>query len=191
VQNLSFKKVFFIVFLFIFTIQPSFAQQSVVQGPTLGNVSSTYGYRTDPFTGQTAVHHGLDIASSYGAPIYAMQDGYVLKSGPIGAYGNAVVIDHYYPNIQQVPRVQTLYGHCSYLIAKTGQYVKRGQVIALVDSTGRSTGPHLHFQVYYKNQTIDPLDYLKKLPGYVNYVAAVQAQSRYASGRQTGGVGGY
>ena len=190
-QKLSFKKLLFTYLLAAITLQPSFAQQTL-QGPTLGNVSSMFGYRTDPFTGQTAVHHGLDIASSYGAPIYAMQDGYVLRSGPIGAYGNAVVLDHYYQDIPQVPRVQTLYGHCSYLLVKTGQYVRRGQVVAMVGSTGRSTGPHLHFQVYYKNKTIDPVDYLRKLPGYVNYVAGVRAQQlKYSSNGSTGGVGGY
>lgn len=155
---------------------------ATITGPVAGSISSLFGLRNDPINGFSKFHHGIDIAAPYGAPVYAMQDGVVIESRNRGGYGLVVVIDHYYPDIPRVPRVQTYYGHCSTLIAKPGQFVRRGQVIALVGSTGRSTGPHLHFEVRYLSKPVDPIDYLVKLPAYLNYIAKVREHRlKYAS----------
>lgn len=156
-----------------------------LQGPVLGNVSSLYGLRHHPVLGFTKFHHGIDIAAPQGAFIYAVQDGIVTKSGQRGGYGLAVTIDHYYPDIPAIPRLQTTYGHCSYLYAKAGQHVRRGEIIALVGSTGLSTGPHVHFEVTYKNSPVDPIDYLEKLPAYINYIAKYREITRYVSDQKT------
>lgn len=140
-------------------------------GPTRGSISSLFGWRTDPFTGKTAFHCGVDIAAKEGTPIYALQEGYVIFTGAKGGYGKTVIISHQYPDIPEMPIVETMYAHNSEILVKVGQYIKRGDIIALIGSTGRSTGPHLHFEVHYKGGYVDPIDYLTKLPNYLNYVA--------------------
>jgi murein DD-endopeptidase MepM/ murein hydrolase activator NlpD len=157
------------------------AYSDVITGPVLGGISSNFGFRVDPFTGVARHHDGIDIAAPYGSPIYAMQDGQVIRSGWRGGYGQAITIDHYYPDIPVMPRIQTTYGHCSYLYVQVGQYVRRGQVIGLVGSTGRSTGPHLHFEVTYMGRSYPPLDYLVKLPGYINYMNRVRSVAGYTA----------
>lgn len=152
-----------------------------VVGPAYGNISSGFGMRPDPFTGKQAFHSGIDIAASSGTPVYAIQDGIVIYSGVKGGYGNCVMIDHYYPDVPQIPRLQTLYGHNSTLAVKVGEPVKRGQVVAYVGSTGRSIGPHLHFEVRYNKMYVNPMDYLYKLPSYLDYVAYVRSKTRYTS----------
>lgn len=154
-----------------------------VAAPVMGQVTSGYGVRVDPFTGRQRVHDGIDIAAPYGSPIYAMQDGIVIHAGEKGGYGLAVMIDSYYPDVPEVPRIITLYGHTAMMFVHVGERVQRGQVIALVGSTGRSTGPHLHFEVRYKGGTVDPYDYLVKLPSYLNYVASVRSRTRYVSNK--------
>ncbi|EKE04697.1 MAG: peptidase M23 protein [uncultured bacterium] len=172
-----------LISILILQISPALAKQTQLVGPVLGGISSNYGYRADPFSGITKSHDGIDIAAAYGAPIYAVQDGYVTRSGWRGGYGLAITIDHHYPDIPGIPRIQTTYGHNSYNYVKVGEYVRRGQVIGLVGSTGRSTGPHLHFEVTYKGRPYPPIDYLTKLPSYVAYIDQYRARTQYTSNK--------
>ena len=116
-------------------------------------VSSAYGTRHDPFTGRLANHSGLDIPARHGTPILASGGGRVVFAGYKGAYGRAVVIDH-------GDGLSTLYGHASRLLVRPGDVVMPQQKIALVGSTGRSTGPHLHFEVIRKGSRVEPRQYL-------------------------------
>lgn len=116
-------------------------------------VSSTYGVRHDPFTGRLARHTGLDIPAPHGTPILASGGGRVVSAGYKGAYGRAVVIDH-------GDGLATLYGHASKLLVRAGDVVMPNQQIALVGSTGRSTGPHLHFEVIRHGVRVEPRQYL-------------------------------
>jgi len=172
-------KITIIFTILLFQINTAYSES--LSGPVLGSISSMFGMRSDPFNGYVRSHDGIDIAAPYGAAVYAMQDGYIAKSGWRGGYGLAVTIDSYYRDVPQIPRVQTTYGHCSVLYAQVGQFVRRGQIIALVGSTGRSTGPHLHFEVTYLGRPVDPIDYLRKLPSYLNYIAKVRSKSQYIS----------
>ena len=117
-------------------------------------VSSEFGYRKDPFTGQTKGHSGMDLAVPTGTPIRAALPGTVTVSTyNQGGYGYYVMIDH-------GGGLVTLYGHCSQLIARVGRTVQAGDVIALSGSTGRSTGPHLHFEVRVNGERTNPRSYL-------------------------------
>ncbi len=122
---------------------------------TGGWVSSKYGNRYHPILGYNRWHSGIDYAAKRGAPIKAAEDGTVILSGSNGGYGYCVIIDH-------GGNVSTLYGHADKLLVKKGQDVIKGQTIALVGSTGLSTGPHLHFEVRVKGATEDPLKWLPK-----------------------------
>lgn len=124
--------------------------------PAVGKMTSAFGWRADPLTGGQRFHGGIDIAANTGSPVYATQAGLVAYSGAYGGYGNVVVLNH-------GNSLYTLYGHNSRLLVQAGQPVYRGQTIALVGSTGRSTGPHLHFEVHYKQQYVNPLTYLSYL----------------------------
>lgn len=126
---------------------------SATGGPTSGQVTSGFGWRVDPFTGGQRFHGGIDIAAATGTPVYATQAGVVMFSGFYGGYGNIVVLNH-------GNSLYTLYGHNARLLVQAGQPIYRGQVISLVGSTGRSTGPHLHFEVHYNQQYANPLLYL-------------------------------
>jgi murein DD-endopeptidase MepM/ murein hydrolase activator NlpD len=106
-------------------------------------ISSSFGYRTHPISGQTRFHQGTDIAAAEGTPVLAAYSGKVEVSGWFGGLGLAVVISH-------GDRHETRYGHMSEVLVKPGQYVKQGSVIGLVGSTGFSTGPHLHFELWEK-----------------------------------------
>jgi murein DD-endopeptidase MepM/ murein hydrolase activator NlpD len=122
--------------------------------------SSDFGSRVDPITGQKgAFHAGVDLAAPKGTKILAAADGVVILSGWNGGYGNAVIINH--GTDSSGKELWTLYGHASKLIAKVGQKVKQGDVIAEVGTTGRSTGNHLHFGVYLNEQAVDPAKYIK------------------------------
>jgi murein DD-endopeptidase MepM/ murein hydrolase activator NlpD len=121
-------------------------------------VSSTYGVRHDPFTGRLARHTGLDIPAPHGTPILASGGGRVVSAGYKGAYGRAVVIDH-------GDGLSTLYGHASKLLVSAGDVVMPNQQIALVGSTGRSTGPHLHFEVIRHGVRVEPRQYLSHVLG--------------------------
>lgn len=128
---------------------------SLATAPLNGQVTITspFGWRGDPFNGAQKFHSGVDIAAETGTPVLAAQAGYVVFSGQYGGYGEAVVIDH-------GQTLYTLYGHNSERLVSAGQYVSAGQMIARVGSTGRATGPHLHFEVHYNRQYLEPLAYL-------------------------------
>lgn len=121
--------------------------------PTKGWFSSDFGYRVSPFTGRKEFHKGLDIATREGTPIIAPADGVVTYSGEKWLIGNMVSIDHGHG-------IVTRYGHTSKLIKKKGNRVKRGEVIALVGNTGRSTGPHLHYEVRLNGVPVNPIKYI-------------------------------
>lgn len=126
------------------------------QTPVTGRISSPFGWRTDPIHGQHRFHGGMDIAAESGTPVRAPQAGQVAFSGYYGGYGNVVVLHH-------GQGLYTLYGHNSALLVKAGDTVQRGQVIAQVGATGRATGPHLHFEVHYNKQYVNPAQYLSWL----------------------------
>ncbi|WP_324669015.1 M23 family metallopeptidase [Geochorda subterranea] len=121
--------------------------------PTEGWLSSGYGPRTHPITGQSDYHYGVDIAGMVGTPIRAAADGQVVSAGRRSGYGLTIVIDHGYGR-------QTLYGHLSRIQVKVGQRVTKGQVIGAMGSTGLSTGPHLHYEVRVNGRPVNPLNYL-------------------------------
>lgn len=118
--------------------------------PTTGVVTSPYGLRW----GGTDFHPGMDIANDMGTPIVATADGIVIVAGwNAGGYGNMVDIDH-------GNGIMTRYGHASQVVVSAGQFVKRGQIIALMGSTGFSTGPHVHYEVHVNGQRVNPISYL-------------------------------
>jgi murein DD-endopeptidase MepM/ murein hydrolase activator NlpD len=108
--------------------------------PARGWVTSDFGQRLDPYTAERVMHEGLDIAAPHGKEVVSPSDGTVIFAGLEGGYGNVLVIDHGYG-------VKTRFGHLAKLEMKTGDRVKRGQIIGAVGNTGRSTGPHLHYEV--------------------------------------------
>ena len=122
--------------------------------PTVGRITSPFGYRKDPINGTTSYHEGIDIANSYGMEIYATADGIVTFSGWNGGYGNEVRIDHGNGFV-------TYYGHNAKNLVKKGDAVKKGQVIASMGSTGRSTGPHVDYRVSLNGKKINPFNYMK------------------------------
>ena len=124
-----------------------------VSNKDLSRIASGYGYRIDPVYKTTKMHPGIDFTAPQGTPIYATADGIVALSGNSGnGYGNHVIIRHGYG-------YETLYGHMVRVKARAGQAVKRGEVIGWVGSTGKSTGPHCHYEVHFKDQKIDPVYY--------------------------------
>jgi murein DD-endopeptidase MepM/ murein hydrolase activator NlpD len=138
--------------------RPLGADQSEASGldlPVQGRITSGFGVRHDPFTGVESSHPGLDVGAVEGTPIRASGAGVVKFAGPKGGYGNAVEIDH-------GNGVVTLYGHASELLVVPGDSVESGQAIARVGSTGRATGPHLHFEVRVGGTPVDPRSALKK-----------------------------
>lgn len=108
--------------------------------PTRGWVTSDFGSRLDPYTSERVMHAGLDIAGPHGKEIVAPADGTVVFAGLEGGYGNVLVVDHGYG-------IKTRYGHLASIKVKSGERVKRGDVVAAMGNTGRSTGPHLHYEV--------------------------------------------
>jgi murein DD-endopeptidase MepM/ murein hydrolase activator NlpD len=115
--------------------------------------TSLFGVRSDPFRGTAAMHAGVDIPGPVGTPIYATADGIVGRSGWVGGYGNLVELEH-------GGKLQTRYGHLSKIMVAPGTRVKRGQVIGLMGSTGRSTGSHLHYEVRMDGRAVNPVPYL-------------------------------
>lgn len=120
-------------------------------------VSSGFGYRADPFTGSGAFHPGLDFRGPIGAPIRAAAQGTVIFAGQRSGYGNCVEVDHGHGLV-------TRYAHMSRIEARPGQAVTAGTEIGLIGSTGRSTGPHLHFEVRINDRPVDPRPFLETLP---------------------------
>ncbi|MFN5855643.1 MAG: peptidoglycan DD-metalloendopeptidase family protein [Pseudanabaenaceae cyanobacterium] len=123
--------------------------------PATGPITSGFGWRVHPITGEQRLHKGIDIGAAMGAPILAASDGVVTEAGwTDGGYGNIVELKH--PD-----GTLTLYAHTSRVLVSKGDTVKRGDVIAEVGSTGRSTGPHLHFEVQPDGKTaVDPMDFI-------------------------------
>jgi murein DD-endopeptidase MepM/ murein hydrolase activator NlpD len=118
-----------------------------------GYISSGFGERADPFDGHEAVHKGVDIAGRRGSDVLAVATGVVTRAGPASGYGTLVEVNHgngYY----------TRYGHNEQVLVAVGDTVTRGQVIALMGSTGRSTGPHVHFEVLRNGQQVNPLSFI-------------------------------
>ncbi len=123
--------------------------------PLIGeaSVTSPFGYRPDPFLGRPALHPGVDLVQAYGAEIHATGAGKVIHAGPMGGYGNMVEIDH-------GDGVATRYGHMSQVLVEEGQEIKPGALIGKIGSTGRSTGPHLHYEVRIDGEAVDPSRFL-------------------------------
>lgn len=115
----------------------------------VGYLSSVFGIRTDPFTGIVRAHRGLDIVAPAGTPIFASEDGVVSIAGTTGGYGRMIQITHR-------AGIQTRYGHLSRILVRPGEPIRRGALIGLVGSSGRSTGYHLHYEVRIDGQPLDP-----------------------------------
>jgi murein DD-endopeptidase MepM/ murein hydrolase activator NlpD len=121
--------------------------------PVAGMISSGYGWRRDPITGQRAMHDGIDISALPGKPVQATASGVVAKVLQYGGLGRAVYVSHGYG-------VTTVYGHMSRVLVKPGQRVERGDTVGLVGNTGRATGYHLHYEVQIEGRAVNPLSYL-------------------------------
>ncbi len=121
--------------------------------PVEGHLTSSFGYRVNPFTGKSTLHAGIDIATRVGTPVVAPARGTVVSAGWQNAYGNCVVINH-------GNSITTRYAHMSSFTVKEGQVVNRGDVIGAIGSTGRSTGPHLHYEVRIAGTPVNPMRYI-------------------------------
>lgn len=121
--------------------------------PAKGWITSRFGYRMNPFTGQSNMHAGLDLAAAPGSPVYAPADGVVIFASYDESYGKLVSIDHGYG-------VTTRFGHNSQIYVHVGQRVNKWDVIAAVGNTGRSTGPHLHYEVRINGTPVDPANFI-------------------------------
>ena len=121
--------------------------------PVRGILTDGFGGRSDPFTGEQGTHNAVDISSAVGQPVRAPADGLVVKAEWANGYGNVIYIAHGYG-------FSTRYGHLSGYAVKAGDRVKRGDVIGYVGTTGRSTGPHLHYEVRLNNNPVNPLEYI-------------------------------
>jgi murein DD-endopeptidase MepM/ murein hydrolase activator NlpD len=135
-------------------LERSLAGIPQVQPAHVAYVSSSYGYRADPFTGGAAFHAGLDFPGPMGSPIYAAANGVVSFVGNKQGYGNCVEIDH-------GNGLMTRYAHLSRFAARVGDKVDAGKAIAAMGSTGRSTGPHLHFEVRINDRPVNPRPFLE------------------------------
>jgi murein DD-endopeptidase MepM/ murein hydrolase activator NlpD len=123
--------------------------------PVVGPITSSFGEREDPFNGEGAFHQGIDISSSFGTPVRATADGVIMTAALGNGYGREVMIDH-------GNGIRTVYGHLSGFAVSAGEQVKRGQVIGYVGSSGRSTGPHLHYEVRIGNTPVNPHKYMRE-----------------------------
>jgi murein DD-endopeptidase MepM/ murein hydrolase activator NlpD len=121
--------------------------------PVRGYLSAGFGNRADPFTGQRDFHPGIDVSTPIGTRVVSPADGLVVSCAERGAYGNSMIIDHGFG-------IVTRYGHLSGYNVKPGARVRRGDVIGFVGSTGRSTGPHLHYEVWVRDQAQNPIHYI-------------------------------
>jgi len=138
--------------------------------------TSNYGIRSDPFRGTAAMHAGVDIPGPMGTPVYATADGVVDRAERAGGYGNLVELDH-------GKGIQTRYGHLSKILVESGTRVHRGQLIALLGSTGRSTGPHLHYEVRIDGHAVNPVPFLQT----ADYLLAAQDKSIHTIPVSVGG----
>jgi len=121
--------------------------------PTVGRITSRYGYRKNPFGSGRDFHTGIDIANNSGTKVKAAGSGVITYAGYNSSYGRVIIISHGYG-------YQSVYGHNRKLLVKVGDKVEKGQIIAEMGNTGRSTGPHLHFEVRYYGNPKDPLTIL-------------------------------
>lgn len=130
----------------------------MAQAPTLwpveGRITGSFGERIDPFNGEGAFHRGVDISTGFGTRILAPADGVVIFAGEMNGYGRLVEIDHGHG-------IVTRYGHMSSFVVADGQRVARGQAIGYVGLSGRSTGPHLHYEVWVHNTPVNPYKFLR------------------------------
>lgn len=131
-------------------MERAYALGEAFDKPTRGRLTSRFGYRRDPFTGKRAYHTGIDIANRYGTKVYAAREGKVIFTGERYRYGRTIIIAHSFG-------YKTVYGHLSSIRVQRGQKVNKGQVIGYLGNTGRSTGSHLHFEVWLKGRLINPL----------------------------------
>jgi murein DD-endopeptidase MepM/ murein hydrolase activator NlpD len=146
-------------------------EQGVISIPSIkpvsfANFTSSFGVRSDPFRGGAAMHQGIDLAGPTGTPIYATADGVVGRAEWANGYGNLVELEH-------GKGIQTRYGHLSKILVKANTRVKRGDLIALMGSTGRSTGSHLHYEVRIDGRAVNPLPFLQS----TDYLLAVQRRA--------------
>jgi len=129
--------------------------------------TSGFGVRSDPFRGSAAMHAGIDLAGPLGTPIYAAADGIVGRAQWANGYGNLVELEH-------GRGIQTRYGHLSQILVRDGQRVRRGELIARMGSTGRSTGSHLHYEVRLDGRAVNPIPFLQS----ADYVVAAQERAQ-------------
>jgi len=148
-------------------IQKALLLNSIPNGKPLNyrRISSSFGYRVHPVTRKNTFHAGLDLPASYGTPVYAPASGVVSYAGKKGAYGNFLLIAHSYG-------FKTAYGHLSKFAVRSGDYVTKGQKIAYVGSTGRSTGPHLHYEIRYLTKWVNPKPFMFWNLDNINYITA-------------------
>lgn len=121
--------------------------------PVRGPITAGFGERTDPFSGEGAFHPGIDIAAPVGTGVQAAGDGMVVEAYPDAGYGKCIIID-------DGDGISTLYGHLSHIFVVVGEQVKRGEIIGAVGMTGRTTGPHLHFEVRIHDTPVNPMKFL-------------------------------
>ncbi len=138
------------------------------------SLTSNFGVRSDPFNGGARMHKGIDIPGPTGTPIYATADGIVSRAGWASGYGNLVQISH-------GNGMETRYGHMSKLIVAANSYVRRGQIIGLMGSTGRSTGSHLHYEVRVDGAAINPIPFVAG----PDYLVAMSTKPPIAMGGPT------
>jgi murein DD-endopeptidase MepM/ murein hydrolase activator NlpD len=125
--------------------------------PVMGHITDSFGERLDPFSGEGAFHRGVDVASDYGAPVHATADGVITVAENHSGYGRVVVIEHGFG-------ITTWYAHLSSFSAVPGSRVKRGEVIGYTGISGRSTGPHVHYEVRMNNAPVNPWRYMRSNP---------------------------
>jgi murein DD-endopeptidase MepM/ murein hydrolase activator NlpD len=146
IESLAYLVEYFSERKLIFDRTPSF-------WPVKGSITSPFGLRPDPYTGLLAMHSGVDIAAPLGTPVVAAAAGVVTHAGVLGPYGNLVIIHHGFG-------LSTHYGHLSSYFVRAGDEIKAGETIAEVGDTGRTTGPHLHFEIREHQHAIDPRRYI-------------------------------
>lgn len=137
-------------------VQQDQRTETVDDAATLGPISSAFGWRRDPINGQSRFHKGVDIKAAYGQPVPSAANGRVVSAGEQGAYGLTVVVEH-------DSGIRTRYAHLSALAVEAGDVVERGQDLGRVGTSGRSTGPHLHFEVLENGRPVNPATAMQKL----------------------------
>jgi murein DD-endopeptidase MepM/ murein hydrolase activator NlpD len=124
-----------------------------IRWPVHGPLNSRFGMRPSPWTGEPEFHHGIDISASRGTAVHAPASGTVFFAGNGGEYGNTVILEHGHD-------LRSLYGHLQEIRVKPGEHVERGQIIALTGNTGRTSGPHLHYEIQIHGQAVNPRQFL-------------------------------